>query len=105
MRKTRFKPYYKWITFNTIIYLSFHICMDVLNLIINGLPSILNTLREAGRRETIEGFKPYYKWITFNTYVTKFIKLLKSRTVLNLIINGLPSIHKVASISSSIKTF
>ena len=38
----------------------------VLNLIINGLPSIPimdKNLYEAYK----EGFKPYYKWITFNT--------------------------------------
>ena len=37
-----FKPYYKWITFNTITY---------------------------GRERGIAmlGFKPYYKWLTFNT--------------------------------------
>ena len=38
-----FKPYYKWITFNTAI-----------------LPSITVHL-------SILRFKPYYKWITFNT--------------------------------------
>ena len=38
-----FKPYYKWITFNT------H-WSDQWNATINAL-----------------GFKPYYKWITFNT--------------------------------------
>ena len=41
--------------------------IDVLNLIINGLPSIL-----YGKCSGIEciyskSFKPYYKWITFNT--------------------------------------
>ena len=36
-----FKPYYKWITFNTIAILIF---VDVMF-----------------------RFKPYYKWITFNT--------------------------------------
>ena len=36
-----FKPYYKWITFNTTI------------------------LKEL--QETSFCFKPYYKWITFNT--------------------------------------
>ena len=60
-----FKPYYKWITFNTPMvkeYMS-HDAM-VLNLIINGLPSILyETLEEC-----------------------------KKDLVLNLIINGLPSI-------------
>ena len=39
-----FKPYYKWITFNTS-----RLCVVI---------SITNLL---------EGFKPYYKWITFNT--------------------------------------
>ena len=39
--------------------------MYVLNLVINGLPSILmSSIYEA---ETSEGFKPCYKWITFNT--------------------------------------
>ena len=37
-----FKPYYKWITFNTE---SFHSLQLVF----------------------LESFKPYYKWITFNT--------------------------------------
>ena len=40
----------------------------VLNLIINGLPSILG---EYGLVASNFGrcFKPYYKWITFNTLV------------------------------------
>ena len=36
----------------------------VLNLIINGLPSILNAF--AFNNYIIYSFKPYYKWITFN---------------------------------------
>ena len=37
-----FKPYYKWITFNTEASNMFDIVdIQVLNLIINGLPSIL----------------------------------------------------------------
>ena len=41
-----FKPYYKWITFNTYY--------------------------EAKRKEfQFWSFKPYYKWITFNTSFTK----------------------------------
>ena len=39
-----FKPYYKWITFNTmttIYYGIISLATMVLNLIINGLPSIL----------------------------------------------------------------
>ena len=37
-------------------------------------------------------FKPYYKWITFNTEVMELPVGLKEMWVLNLIINGLPSI-------------
>ena len=40
--------------------------VQVLNLIINGLPSILNDIWE-GKKNDINSFKPYYKWITFNT--------------------------------------
>ena len=36
-----FKPYYKWITFNTLL--------------------------ERHDQKLEYGFKPYYKWITFNT--------------------------------------
>ena len=36
-------------------------------------------------------FKPYYKWITFNINIVK-IKRMHNFKVLNLIINGLPSI-------------
>ena len=63
-----FKPYYKWITFNTEwISLLKSIISSVLNLIINGLPSILNI---------------------------DDLLIRKNLSVLNLIINGLPSIHK-----------
>ena len=37
-------------------------------------------------------FKPYYKWITFNTYVDVDTWKYDNYEVLNLIINGLPSI-------------
>ena len=87
-----FKPYYKWITFNTNFSSSFKKFYCVLNLIINGLPSI-------PRDEIMDGtyvdcFKPYYKWITFNTYEMLVNGYLES-LVLNLIINGLPSIHQL----------
>ena len=65
-----FKPYYKWNTFNTIKDRQvFHFFVKVLNLIINGIPSILN------KEIILEGkvkdcFKPYYKWNTFNTYIS-----------------------------------
>ena len=63
-----FKPYYKWMTFNTARDTDDGILIPntVLNLIINGWPSILvsdNTLNSFSR----VGFKPYYKWMTFNT--------------------------------------
>ena len=65
-KRLSFKPYYKWITFNTItgIMVSF----------------------------TFISFKPYYKWITFNTHVDATHVAGFAPAVLNLIINGLPSI-------------
>ena len=41
-------------------------------------------------------FKPYYKWITFNTEKEREMDTIIG-TVLNLIINGLPSILQGAS--------
>ena len=38
---------------------------EVLNLIINGLPSILSFY--PAQQNLSSSFKPYYKWITFNT--------------------------------------
>ena len=43
-----FKPYYKWITFNTKLIFSFSSKFNFIS------------------------FKPYYKWITFNTIYLKF---------------------------------
>ena len=62
-----FKPYYKWNTFNT-----------------------WRLMDETVWKEL--SFKPYYKWNTFNTRKKRILKfsILK---VLNLIINGIPSIH------------
>ena len=69
----------------------------VLNLIINGLPSILEEYSiEALVRYC---FKPYYKWITFNIKLAARIgQILRANRVLNLIINGLPSIFKGTSV-------
>ena len=61
-----FKPYYKWITFNTFACYLKVLDTIVLNLIINGLPSIHNYYASA-KKNTVDSFKPYYKWITFNT--------------------------------------
>ena len=63
----------------------------VLNLIINGLPSIRN--KGIHGKQSRRCFKPYYKWITFNTLALKNGGFSLS-PVLNLIINGLPSILK-----------
>ena len=65
-----FKPYYKWITFNTEA--------TKINGFIGGWL----------------GFKPYYKWITFNTWERISGRFLE-QLVLNLIINGLPSILRL----------
>ena len=47
----------------------------VLNLIINGLPSILKG--NVYVKEKLSRFKPYYKWITFNTkFVCKILLIL-----------------------------
>ena len=50
----------------------------------------------------MDGFKPYYKWITFNTQRRKELGL-EFPIVLNLIINGLPSILSKASTSFTSK--
>ena len=41
--------------------------LKVLNLIINGLPSISKEVPQADG-SVVKSFKPYYKWITFNIY-------------------------------------
>ena len=64
--------------------------VTVLNLIINGLPSIPNS-DALYPSAYIWCFKPYYKWITFNTERNK-VTIELDNEVLNLIINGLPSI-------------
>ena len=47
---------------------------EVLNLIINGIPSILKLLR----CKNIGGvsFKPYYKWNTFNTQLEPLLQVI-----------------------------
>ena len=63
---------------------------EVLNLIINGIPSILK-LEKWMKQNGIQSFKPYYKWNTFNTLLGK-LSGCNLVNVLNLIINGIPSI-------------
>ena len=60
-----FKPYYKWNTFNTFSFENEYTEEEkVLNLIINGIPSI--HLKRV-LSYLLNKFKPYYKWNTFNT--------------------------------------
>ena len=65
--------------------------MYVLNLVINGLPSIQKEENDKIIEIVTLCFKPCYKWITFNTDSVKLLHEIK-RGVLNLVINGLPSI-------------
>ena len=74
-----FKPYYKWNTFNTkSVILLCATDVIVLNLIINGIPSI--QLRAFIMSQLIEG-------------------------VLNLIINGIPSIQYATYATSAVMVF
>ena len=64
----------------------------VLNLIITGIPSILQTL--SAMKNMWESFKPYYNWNTFNTCSDYFVNVwVVNDVVLNLIITGIPSIR------------
>ena len=72
----------------------------VLNLVINGIPSILWCKFWKGKDP--ESFKPCYKWNTFNTCY-KVLENVGLKKVLNLVINGIPSILKVDTIKLSTK--
>ena len=60
-----FKPCYKWNTFNTEMTLLQRVSGTVLNLVISGIPSILNNVNRCTSEDLC--FKPCYKWNTFNT--------------------------------------
>ena len=85
-----FKPYYKWITFNIVI----ENYLGVSNISFKPYYKWItfNIKIEGMTKDTANvSFKPYYKWITFNIIPT--IEELRGMSgVLNLIINGLPSI-------------
>ena len=69
-----FKPCYKWTTFNTQMQkLSSKNLIYVLNLVINGLPSIHNLFLSYHHFQISIGFKPCYKWTTFNTWTEYLI--------------------------------
>ena len=54
----------------------------------------LQYLRKAAQMIGMDyGFKPCYKWITFNTLKNSSKGELGLHLVLNLVINGLPSIQ------------
>ena len=115
-----FKPCYKWNTFNTKkLPTGTFEYMLVLNLVINGIPSILQkgaqlTAPNTGFKPCYKwntfntendfliylleiGFKPCYKWNTFNT-VLKQVMTEEELDVLNLVINGIPSILPVNAV-------
>ena len=88
-KQRRFKPYYKWNTFNTMAMKDLRDCMiSVLNLIINGIPSILIIKNQVN-------FKNQVLNLIINGIPS--ILIIKNQVnfknqVLNLIINGIPSI-------------
>ena len=90
-----FKPCYKWITFNTNLEKILNgEGVNVLNLVINGLPSILKRIL----------FRFYRKSLVLNLVINGLPSILDGTgvnsenkwVVLNLVINGLPSIHRSA---------
>ena len=88
--ETSFKPYYNWNTFNTF---SYDIIVVALALCFKPYYNwnTFNTLKEVFMKSLGVSFKPYYNWNTFNT--SKEANYEKFRCdVLNLIITGIPSI-------------
>ena len=73
----------------------------VLNLIINGIPSILTVFQDGQMNTT--SFKPYYKWNTFNTLNCGIAGDVNEIFVLNLIINGIPSIPNIQDKENALK--
>ena len=68
--------------------------IDVLNLVINGYPSIHKKI-VYDVDGVLYGFKPCYKWIPFNTLKEDIMfTVIVCIKVLNLVINGYPSILK-----------
>ena len=67
--------------------------LKVLNLVINGIPSILYKVTSIPNTAVLS-FKPCYKWNTFNTEAEQKCEEYEALGVLNLVINGIPSIRK-----------
>ena len=76
---------------SAILHLSPENTGTVLNLVINGWPSILRGSLDYADFQ--ESFKPCYKWMTFNTPYLSSVAIGHSLKVLNLVINGWPSIQ------------
>ena len=93
---TGFKPYYKWNTFNTL-----HKFITKCHYVCSFKPYYKwNTFNTRSDGKSLldyfyQSFKPYYKWNTFNTF-DEVGDLAVCFKVLNLIINGIPSILKLA---------
>ena len=49
--------------------------VKVLNLVINGLPSIRKGTFAKNLHKYLKSFKPCYKWITFNTSQTERLSM------------------------------
>ena len=85
-----FKPYYNWNTFNTKIKSKLNNTGDwCFKPYYNW--NTFNTTKTDYFKKLELCFKPYYNWNTFNTLIcSSEMKVLRS--VLNLIITGIPSI-------------
>ena len=71
-----FKPYYNWNAFNTVEEEVTRLnALEVLNLIITGMPSILIVSTTVLSVSWLS-FKPYYNWNAFNTH--DFARVLNS---------------------------
>ena len=90
-----FKPYYKWITFNTLwnsYVLECNMENKLLNLIINGLPSIPNVFSQNTTKKSLLILNLIINGLPSIPLINDLTRVLCCRIILNLIINGLPSI-------------
>ena len=91
-----FKPYYKWNTFNTHKSIKFYISISiVLNLIINGIPSIHK--KDIGCKKVEGVLNLIINGIPSIPLRGTIENLDVLSVVLNLIINGIPSIRAITS--------
>ena len=62
-----FKPYYKWITFNTLILAPLAVSTQSFKPYYKWITFNTEKLDKFKDFQNLFSFKPYYKWITFNT--------------------------------------